>query len=71
MSWRLEFGANSGDHSDLPFTTLGKSGVASKPMSRVSLRWNPSANGYQSFDSKSGRFLEDMPSLKTPVSSLR
>jgi hypothetical protein len=39
-------------------------------MSRVSLFWNLSANGDQSLDSGRGSFLEDKPSLETPVAPL-
>ena len=71
-SWRLEFGGNTRDHSqDFLFTPLEASGAVSRPMSTVSVRWNPSAKRYQSIDPQSGHFLEEAPSLETPVSPLR
>ena len=71
-SWRLEFGGNSRDYShDLLFTPLEASGAVSRPMSTVSVRWNPSAKRYQSIDPQNGHFLEEAPSLETPVSPLR
>lgn len=71
-SWRLEFGGNSRDHRhDLQFTPLEASGASSRPMSTVSVRWNPSVNRYQSVDPESGHFLEEVSSLEPPVSPLR
>jgi hypothetical protein len=71
-SWQLEFGGNSRDHRhDLLFTPLDTSGAASRPMSTVSVRWNPSANRYQSLDPQSGHFLEELPALEIPVAPLR
>jgi len=71
-SWRLEFGGDSRDHShDLLFTPLEASGAVSRPMSTVSVRWNPSAKRYQSIDPQNDHFLEEAPSLETPVSPLR
>jgi hypothetical protein len=71
-SWRLEFGANSGDYrQDLLFTPREPSGASSRTMSTVSVRWNPSANRYQSVDPESGHFLAEVSSLETPVVPLR
>lgn len=70
--WRLEFDANSRDHSrDLLFTPLQTSGAAAKPMPTISVRWNPAAGRYQSMDSQNGHFLEEAPTLEIPVAPLR
>lgn len=68
--WRLEFSNQRGNQErELLFTPLLGSGATS--MSTVAGRWNPAANRYQSLDSKSGRFFDEVPSLQTPVSPLR
>jgi hypothetical protein len=68
--WRLEFSKRSDNQErELLFTPLRDSGATS--MYTVAVRWNPVANRYQSVDSKSGRFFDEVPSLETPVSPLR
>ena len=69
-NWQLEFGKQSGNQErELLFTPLQESGATS--VSTVAVRWNAAANRYQSVDSKSGHFFEEVPSLETPVSPLR
>ena len=68
--WRLELSKQSGHpQGELLFTPLQDSGAASGYP--IVVRWNPAVTRYQSFDSKSGRFLEEVHSLETPVSPLR
>jgi hypothetical protein len=68
--WRLELSKQSGHpEGELLFTPLQDSGAPSAPA--IAVRWNPALARYQSFDSQSGRFLEELHSLETPVSPLR
>lgn len=68
--WRLEFSKQRGNQErELLFTPLRGSGAMTTYT--VAVRWNPAANRYQSFDSKSGHFFDEVPSLQNPVSPLR
>jgi hypothetical protein len=68
--WRLELSKQSGHpEGELLFTPLQDSGAPSA--SAIAVRWNPALTRYQSFDSQSGRFVEELHSLETPVSPLR
>ena len=69
-NWQLEFGRQTGsENRELLFTPLSESETV--PASPVAVRWNPSANRYQSLDRDNGRFLPEQTSLETPVSPLR
>ncbi len=68
--WQLEFSKQNGNQErELLFTPLQNSGATSTYT--VAVRWNPDANRYQSVDSKSGRFFDEVRALETPVSPLR
>lgn len=70
-AWRLQFGSRTpgGRVGEFDFTPLQPDGTGRLPA--IIVRWNPKADRYQSFDSVTGQFLNEMMSLEPPRSELR
>ena len=70
-AWRLQIGSHTGNAkiAEFNFTPLQLDGSGRLPT--VVVRWNRSAERYQSFDSNTKQFLSEAMSLETPRSELR
>jgi hypothetical protein len=70
-AWRLQIGSHTGNAkiAEFDFTPLQQDGTGRLPT--VVVRWNRSAERYQSFDSNAKQFLNEAMSLETPRSELR
>lgn len=69
-AWRLQIGSHTGNAkiAEFDFTPLQPDGSGHLP---TMVRWNRSAERYQSFDSNAKQFLNEAMSLETPRSELR
>jgi hypothetical protein len=75
--WRLEYNANASEGLEMKFTpadidadTHGSSSSES-PGKAVMVRWNKNAKRYQSLDQSHERYLNEVPTLETPLSILK
>ncbi len=77
--WRLEYAQDVNAGLEMKFTPLDMVANASVApgandaghISDLDVRWNKNAKRYQSFDRSHERFLNEIPILETPESSLR
>ena len=77
--WLLEFTLNAKAGLEIRLTPAGGRGAASSNPEQTSgrknatfvVRWNRSAKRYETFDNSQERFLTEVPSLETPVSTLK
>jgi hypothetical protein len=70
-AWRLQIGSHTENAkiAEFDFTPLQQDGSGRLPT--VVVRWNRSAERYQSFDANAKQFLSEAMSLETPRSELR
>ncbi len=70
-AWRLQIGSHteSAKIAEFDFTPLQQGGTGRLPA--IVVRWNRSAERYQSFDTNAKQFLSEAMSLETPRSELR
>ena len=77
--WRLEYSQDAKNGVEMRFTPAEKfdalnanSDERSNPRNAtLDVRWNKNAKRYQSFDQSHERYLNEVPSLETPQSTLR
>jgi hypothetical protein len=76
-AWRLEYRADSGQGLEMKFTPADSesdvtgSGTSEAPGKTLVVRWNKSTKRYQSLDQSQERYLNEVPSLETPLSILK
>jgi hypothetical protein len=76
-AWRLEYSADGGQGLELNFTPTDSdsdatvSGPGESPGKTLVVRWNKNAKRYQSLDQSQERYLNEVPSLETPLSILK
>lgn len=75
--WRLAYRTNAGRGLEMKFspadmdTEAQASGAGDSPERAVVVRWNTKAKRYQSLDASQERYLNEVPTLETPLSILK
>lgn len=76
-AWRLEYNLDAAQGLGMKFTPAGSdsdaagSGPGESQEKTLVVRWNKSAKRYQSLDQSQERYLNEVPTLETPMSILK
>ena len=75
--WRLEYNTDAGQGLEMKFTpaeidaNAQGPGSSESPDKAVVVRWNTKAKRYQSLDASHEKYLNEVPTLETPLSILK